>query len=503
MRSAIVVAAVAALAGGCGGSRSHGAKPPPPPPEVAPGYDAARWIPARPTYAAAARSVRDAQRAAGALLDAAGAVVHVEAGELALVLRALVGGDPLSPEALAATGVDVEGGIAVFSDALDPTLVVHLAAPDKMRAALSRARQGQPPARPVLVDGVEVVDAALPGGLRASWAIADGWLWVHVVLPRPRFLGGGGGAPPADGGTAWLSASRGPGARPWAGTWRWAIGEGGQGERPAFAGFVDVRALIEGVSQRIPAALACARLLAPVGRLGIAVEASGERLGARLSAEVDAPAASGLAGAILPPPSGWATAASRAPLAAQWNLDLTVLRAWLSPCIAAAGAGADLSLLDASGVRAARVLLRNYDPDKPTRSRGAVALDLANRTYATQLLDQIPGRSLLQRKRTFGPYQGHVLSVPLGPSIEYVLEDRLALVGVGDGELAAIATPPGTGGPLFALDAAPPAMPPAAWRGLLGLVNLGPDALLRWRELHLGLALDGARLVLEVSGVRR
>jgi len=34
------------------------------------------------------------------------------------------------------------------------------------------------------------------------------------------------------------------------------------------------------------------------------------------------------------------------------------------------------------------------------------------------------------------------------------------------------------------------------------MVNLRPDALLRWRELHLALALDGARLVLDVSGSR-
>ncbi|HWU89148.1 MAG TPA: hypothetical protein VN253_17905, partial [Kofleriaceae bacterium] len=236
-------------------------------PEVAPGYDAARWIPARPTYAVAARSVRDAQRAAGALLDAVGAVVDAENGEVALVLRALVGGDPLSPDGLAAIGIDVEGGVAVFSEAIEPTLVVHLAAPEKTRALLERERRGGQ----AIVDGVEVRTAALPGGLRASWAIKDGWLWVHV------------GA--VDGAAAWLSASRRPGARAWAGDWSWAIRGGGQGARPAIAGFVDARALIERAAARIPA-VACAKLFAPVGRLGVAIEADGGRLGGRISIEV-------------------------------------------------------------------------------------------------------------------------------------------------------------------------------------------------------------------------
>jgi hypothetical protein len=109
---------------------------------------------------------------------------------------------------------------------------------------------------------------------------------------------------------------------------------------------------------------------------------------------------------------------------------------------------------------------------------------------------------MIQRKRTFGPHQGYAISIPFGPTVEYVLDDHLALAGLGEGELAAVVGPAGARGPLLAIDVSPPAMPHEAWSGLLGMVNLRPDALLRWRELHLALSLDGARLVLDASGSR-
>ena len=113
MRRAIVVAAaVAALGGGCGGGAgARGARPvPSAAPVVIEGYDAARSIPARPTYAVAARSVRDAQRAVRDLLESFGALVDVDAGALARTLGGLLAVDPLSPDALAALGIDAGGG---------------------------------------------------------------------------------------------------------------------------------------------------------------------------------------------------------------------------------------------------------------------------------------------------------------------------------------------------------------------------------------------------------
>src|SRR5262249_11675731 len=154
-----------------------------------------------------------------------------------------------------------------------------------------------------------------------------------------------------------------------------------------------------------------------VSRVAVAASAENGRLAGRISLELG-PAAAGLASANLPAPAGWSAAAARAPLAVQWNLDLAAAWPRFVPC--APALQVTLTPLE-YGVRSARAILQHYDPRKPTSSRGALSFDLSHRTYAAKLLDEIPGRSLLQRRRTFGPYQGHSISLPFGgPTLEYV-----------------------------------------------------------------------------------
>lgn len=510
MRLAIALA-VALAASGCG-SRPRGAGPPPPPPVPASAqpYAAARWLPARPTYAVLFRSVGDAQRAVTGALAGFGPVVGAGGESLSRVFLDLLAVDALSSAALAEIGVDPDGGAALFSEAVNPTLVVRLADPARLQAFLDRRRERGLQAQSVRVDGVEVLttsvplpsrspEAGSPARVRLGWAVDGDWLWIHFGLPF---------AP--DEGTAWLSSSRRPGAPAWGADWQWALEGADRGARPAIVGFFDLRAVIASLSPRIPAAIACTRLLEPVGRLGVALEAgvaqpgagSGLELGGRVSLELG-PAAAALARAILPAPAAWGAAAARAPLAVQWNLDLAAVRAYVAPC--AQALAIDLVPLDTYGVRTARAILQHYDPGKPTASRGAVSFDLAHRTYAAKLLDEIPGRSLIQRRRTFGPYQGYSISIPFGgPTVDYVLDDQRALAGLGDGVLAGVVGQgPGAPGPLLAIDLSPPAMSREAWAGLLRWVGRRPDALLSWSELHLAIAVDGTHLVLDASGRRR
>lgn len=499
-RAALVLAVVSLGAGafaGCGG-RAPAARPPaapaePPLPEVARAYPAARWIPARPTYAFAARTVADAQRALGDVVTSIGAVIGVDPAPLSGVLRTLIGFDPLSPDDLAALGIDPGGGVALFSEATSPTIVVRLADPARTRAYFDRLRAEGLEVKAVVADGVEVFTAAAMPAARLSWAIDRGWLWLHAEPPGT-----------SDGGPAWLSASRRPGAPQWTGDWQWTLG-GRPGEPPAIAGFLDLRALIAGMWTRGAEAVACKQALAPLGRAGVTVEL-GDRLGARLALDLGA-AAAGLQRAVLPAPGGWSAAAAGAPLAAQWNLDLAAVRAYLAPCLAFLPV--DLAPLDTYGVRTARAILQHYDHGSPTKSRGVASFDLAHRTYAAQLLDEIPGRSLIQRKRTFGPYQGYSLSIPFGgPTIDYVLDDRRALAGLGAGVLAAAVGSAGAQGqgapaPILAIDVTPSAMSREAWTGLFRQLGRRPDALLAWRELHLAIVVDGTRLVLDAWGRRR
>lgn len=481
-----LLVALGVVLGACGGGR-RGAPPVAANP-VAAVYTATRWIPARPTYAIGARTVREAQRGALDVLGSFGALVDVDAAEVSAALRALLLVDPLSPDALASIGIDLDGGLAVFSEDLAPTVVVHLAAPAQFQAFLER--QDELRTHSVVVDGTEVFTAVLPGDLRLSWAVADDWLWLHVGLP---------GQP--DTGTRWFSSSRRPGAPTWTADWTWAQGGG----RPAVVGFIDLRAMLAALPPKVADAAACAQLLEPVGRVALAVEGDARSARARVALDVGA-AAQTLARATLPVPEGWAAAAARVPLAVQWNLDLPYVRQATAPC--ARTLGIDLSALDAIGVRTARALLRSFDPDDRSGT-GAVALDLAHERYFAARLDDIPLRSALERKRQFGPLAGRSLAVPMFLTIDYVLTDTLALAAVGDGLLAAIVGQGGSQpGPVFALDVQPLGLSREAWEALLELVD-APHArrvverLLAWREARISLAIDGSRLVLAASGTRR
>lgn len=428
-------------------------------------YGAARWLPAHPTYALLARSVRDAHRAAG---------------------------EPFDARLLGTLGLDLEGGLAVFSEAVNPTLVVHLAAPAETRRFLA----GLGGDAPVVVDGVEVHTIALPAGARAAWAIDADWLWLHLVLPRT-----------GETGHAWLAPSRRPATPAWANDWQWAL-ESGTGRD--LVGFADLRGLIAAVSARVPAAAECGALLAPVGRGALAIGLDGGRASARASIELAAPAALSLTRAILPPPGGWAAVARAAPLAAQWNLDLGAVRAWLAPCGRVLGRD-ELDMfgiaakLDETGIRTARAIVQHYDASERMKSRGLVSVDLAHRRFFASRLGKIPGRSMIERSRTFGPHRGSVLSIPFGPTLEYVLEDRLALAALGgDGLLASVVGDgPAASAPLFALDVAPPAMARASWAALLAPLELSADRLFAWRELHLVVGVEPERLVIELRGQRQ
>lgn len=492
------VLVIVALACGCGGGGGRAATPSAPPalPPSAQPYAAARFIPARPTYALAARSVRDAQHAAIGLIESVGAAIGADAHAVGALLRNLLEVDPLSPEAVAELGVDPDGGFAVFSENVHPTFVVRLAAPAAFQAFIEAQRRRGMRAQSAIVDGVEVTTTTIEG-VRLSWALADGWLWLHAALPFGP-----------DDGTAWLTASRRPAGTAWTGHWQWAYdaSAGPGGGAPALVGYVDLHALLASVTPRAADALACVRRFDPIGRLAVGVEldAATRRIAARLSFELEPAAAAAVGATLLPPPEGWAAASAQAPLALQWNADLVAVAAFAEPC--ARAAGESLAPLAGTGVRAARAILLAFDRDKPTKSRGAISLELTDRAFLASLLDRIPGRSLLERKRTFGAHRGHSLSLPFGgPTIDYVLEDTRALAGLGDGALAAIVGAPIPGAapvPLFSLDVAPSAMPREAWSGLFSLVSLRPDVLLRWRELHVSLSLQRERLVLEASGVR-
>jgi hypothetical protein len=345
----------------------------------------------------------------------------------------------------------------VFSDHLDPTFAFRV-------SDAAAARAGLP--------------AALP---MAKWQIVDNdhWLLVHLEI-----LGDA-----AD----WATRGRGLAGDAWA----WAKQHAGAAS--GALGFVDLHALVDRVPQ-LGTVLACAKLAEPLGRVALSVETDLSHVAVHATVDVGA-AASSVAGAILPPPPGWAATAKGAPVAMQLNLDLEALSAWSAPCTHALGLD---HVLAKAGVRAGRAMLQSIDIAKPSGT-GAIALDLDRKDALAKLLDRIPMRSTLESDRTFGGHAGHHVDIPFTATIDYVLEDHLALAAMGDGLLdritAAPAAAPSTP-PLFAVDIWPSKLPHEAWQALAQLAHVPAmvaDRLAALTELQTSLSLTGSTLALDVS----
>jgi hypothetical protein len=497
------LAVLAVVTSSCGGP---GAVPAAAPEAPVPDLIATRWVPDKPTYVFGSRSLEVAQ---GSLRDAVELVGSLAGFDLADAVRsasATLAVDPLHPDPVAAIGIDTHASWAVFSDDLTPTLVVRLAAPELMTAFLDRQRERGMVTRSVVVDATgpgsartEVVSADLSGGHTLSWAIEGDWMWLHLA-PRD-----------APGDPRWFTASHAAHTAPWLDSWTWAQRAAQGASR--IVGYFDLRGAVAGAIARAPEAVACTRLVAQAGRIAVALDASGPQITARVA--VDVGSTDAIRALILPPPSGWDAAAAGAPIAAQWNLEIPALRSWLAPCLAVLGENVDS--LGATGARAARALVLTLDPDDRTGT-GALAFDVSNPAFFAHQLDRIPLRSTLERSRTYGRHKGFSIAIPFAVTFEYVLEDKLALVAIGDGVLARLVAPAATTRPppIFALDLTPSALPVRTWAiAIYALfaheLSASPPAatlrvaerLQRWRDVHIAVTAEPTAVVLTMSGHRR
>ena len=485
------------IALGCGGSHGHGGPGPSGPvaAQEAPGFTATRWVPAQPTYAISTHTVRDAQRAIRDFAGAFGIPFGVTEGDVARGLEQTLGVDALSVEALRAIGVDPEGGFALFSDGIDPTLAVHLSAPEALPPFFDKLHARGMVSQSVVVDGTEIFSASIGGGSSISWIVQGDWLLAHLAFPGAH-----------DDGKSWVAASTHRKPATWLDTWHWANAVGERlAKSPSLLGFVDLRALVA-ASMRGADALACVQAFAPIQRVGFAFDGDGHRTGGRITFDVGA-AATGIASAVLPDPPGWMAAANTAPFAAQWNVDLGRVISWLSPCAGALGGKRDLDDLRATGVRSARAFVTSVDIANTTGA-GAISVDLSSTKLVSELLDKVPMRSTLERDRTWSGVAGHHLGIPFGPAIDYVLDDHRALVAMGDGVIDAVLAP-GAGPvatPLFQLDVTPAGLPRDVWAMLFERLHVNRHMLevfRAWHDGHVALTLEGTTLVLEARGNRR
>jgi hypothetical protein len=466
---------------------------------VATVFASAKFVPVQPTYVLSARSMRDAQNSLRDIADLVGMAGDFELKDASALFTYVLGIDPLSPEAVAGIGVDLAGSVVVFSEALNPTFVVHINAPDAIDAYFEKQRERGLHTKSVVVAGTEVFTAAITHTLALSWAREGEWLWVHFAI----------GA--ADD-TAWFEHSRAPSGARWVDGWKWA--QGLAAAAPALVGIFDLKGLAALAAREGAGSAECVKQLSSVERVGVNFEGDGKHLGARIAFEVGA-ASDAIAGHLLQPPPGWAAARANAPMAADWNLDLRASAEWAQHCfVKHNGNGVDadhanfVAMLDQYGIRTGRGFVHTLDPDEK-EGTGAIALDLSSASFVRSQLDQIPRRSKFESSRTFGAYKGKHISVPFIGSGDYVLEDKLAIAAMGDGLLAKIGSGAAQGQPpVLAIDLRPPGLPVGVWAFLLAQIDApNPERfaqrLMTWSDLHLGAQLDRGSLVIEAAGTRR
>ena len=491
----------ALLAFACGGGASGGGGSGHPVTPPATSGTALRWVPVRATYAFTAPDLRVAQRGVRDLVDALGTLtMDLDASIASRWMVRNLGVDLFSEAAVAELGLDVAAPVALYSEALGPTLAVHLADAEHLRAFLDERRAHGMRTTSVLVDGIEVF-AVKPADIPLSYAIDGDWLWVHVGVAVE-------GHP--DDGKAWFHATHTTGSAspptPDA-AWDWARGAVG-GSAAGIVGFADPNAMFAAAGRALASGRACAALLAPVSRVAFGLAGDGTRIDGRIALDAGA-AAGSIAKLALPLPAAWDAASKDAPLGVQWNLDLFGLRAWAAPCLAIMGT-TDFDDLDQYGVRGGRATLFSFDVENTASSSIAVSANLTTKRFFADQLEGIPLRSSLEKRHTYGPYQGASLSVPFMGSIEYVLTDTVGLGALGGDLLARmVGTGPAVPGALARLDVRVDALPTKTWTALFEQLTFGEEgsaraaaALAAWHEAHVALSLHGSSLVLEASAVR-
>ena len=461
-------------------------------------FAALAWVPDRPTYLMTAHTVREAQRSIDDVIDSFGMLVGATADDAGHGLEQLLSVDPLSESGTTKLGIDPVGSIAMFSEGLDPTIVVRLASPETATGFFEGVKTRGVRTQAIVIDGVELVTATIFGNVRVSWAVDHDWLWAHFSFGLDK-----------DPDARWFAHAHGRHATAWTKSFGWAKDLRAKlaAKASGLLGFFDTRALLAIARAHAPKdAIACLDRFHPIGLAGFAIDGDGHHAAGRLALELG-PAAHGIASSLLPAPPGFAAIAAKAPIAVQWNLDVGAIAGFLAPCFTTFGGSTNF--LTRFGIRTGRAAVLAFKPDDRSGS-GVIAADLADRSFLASQLDQIPHRSLVESNHQYGALAGHRISIPFVISLDYVLNDKLGLLAMGDGLMDKLVMgAPDPDPPVFALDLIIPGLSPEAWKWLLRVAtnewfaNRATEHLYHWHDGHLRVTIDHETLVIDAAGNRR
>ncbi len=472
----------------------HGGGPATRPGSATLAYPATRWIPADATYALTARRTTDAAVVVRDLIAVVGMLGDFDEREASRAATQELGFDPLDPTTYGAVGIDPEGGIAVFSQGLSPTFAVALTDPATTSAAIDRLRQGGVAVQVAREQAVEVYSFAGDRDVHVHWALADKWLFVHVEIRAEH-----------EAELAWFRAARGANGG-------WAAGaELAAALAAARTGSPDAVPVIGAVrtsavvarAVALGAPRACADQLRAVGRIFVAAQSDARDARGSIAVELTGGVAPD---AIFAAPAGWVAARAGAPLQVEWALDLDRVVPRLLACDASLGR--EVAQLP---VKAGRGYLHAIDLDD-LDGRGAAWVATRDPRLVADMLDEIPGRSLAERKRTAHGVAVVDVSVPMLPPFSYVLGAGTFLGAAGGGEIDRVIGDGTTATIALArLAVAPQAWPVETWDELLRAAGLSREGargrtiarLRRWTLGELELTATASGVVLTAHGARK
>ncbi len=483
-------------------------------------YPVLARLPAPVTYAVVTARVDDLSRALRELALAVGLVADAEVGDLDGELVRDFGVSPLRVNDLAQIGISVDRSAAVFSRELYPTLLLPVADVDQLDSFIQRRlpEHGVSVRRhrghEVYTWRREVANEDPFAGHDSSWvhmvswALVEDWLVLHIggsrtardltwlddVLPSsgtPRLAGHEDLAAAIATARRHLPERR----RPASPAHPLLPDEAGTAPaRPGIIGVARQRRLLAALRAAAPAELSPCWLgfADDPGLLVLAADATWDGADGLVAVELTAPAARELADAVgSAPPPGFAAFRKDSGL----YLGVRIGPAWLSDlaarshCRLAAPGEGFASRLGGRALQGIALAGSDFRVDftHPRNGRAVAYLGLSDRSFAERLLDQIPLRKSVARRRKVHGVDVDVISIPLVPEVAWTLDDHSLCVAIGDGVMQRVLAPAGgkaTGAPGAEIAAA--GIAPARIADL-------PESLARLGAAALGLSSDRLR----------
>jgi len=405
-----------------------------------------RWVPKDAAFVVVSKRLGDAATVAREIAMPFLIGFNLDDDGLGRELAASVGVDVLSPNGLAAAGLDQNASAAAFAHGGAMIYVVGVSDAPVLQAFLDHRRE-QKGARVTVHRDHEITAVEEPSGARTSWTVLDDWLVI-------RSAAGGSGA-------AWLDpllqAST---QESFAATGDFASARNRAAKRlgdavPGVLGVARTRRLARGYAGLLPEGFApCAAAVADaVPKIFAYASAGWEDGKGAVEFKLSKKASASVAAAIGPDPGlGLKGLRPSHGISASFALSF----AWIHQMRQASGCPALARPIEdpaaamgwrppPSGYHAA---LSALDLDK-LEGEGAVAVTIKSRAFLDRQLGSIPGRSLFDRKKNLAGHSIRKFDLPGYDPIYYKIRDTRVDLATSKDRLKALLSdaPAAAGGP--------------------------------------------------------